>query len=217
MSAAVSISDQRRIFEILAVVLTGLGKFVFMDYLNWRLLYIATACLFWMGYVGFRFWQNKATLNYWGLTTAGFGKTFLELLPFAILCILLFWLCGRQVGTNVLSWHILPILLLYPIWGIIQQFIIVGLLARNLQDLKRYRWPFSAIVLSTASVFGIVHYPFWLLIAGTFLLGIVYTILYLKGRNLLVLGLYHAWVGAFFFYTLLARDPWMEVFGKISG
>lgn len=29
------ISDQRRILEILAVVVTGLGKFLFMDALGW--------------------------------------------------------------------------------------------------------------------------------------------------------------------------------------
>ncbi len=34
------ISSQRRVFEIIAVTLTGLGKVVFMDMLNWRLPFI---------------------------------------------------------------------------------------------------------------------------------------------------------------------------------
>jgi hypothetical protein len=209
------IENRTRVFEIAAVILTGIGKFVLMDLLQMRFVYISAACLFWGGYMIYQANRNKGIIAYWGLSLRNFNKTFLELLPVAILFVGIFVLVGNQLGTNILSWNIIPILLLYPIWGIIQQFIVIGLLAKNLTDLEKPRMPESLIVFITALIFSIVHYPHFLLIIGTFFLALVYTKLYLKERNLIVLGIFHGWLGAFFFYTILERDPWNEVFGMI--
>jgi hypothetical protein len=215
-SPLINIPDRRRLFEVLAVALTGLGKFIFMDAMQWRFTYIAFACLAWLTYVIYRQRQQAAIWTYWGFTLDGFGSTFLRLLPPALLVAVSCWLLGNYWGSNRLNWGIIPIMLLYPIWGIIQQFLIVGLIGRNLKDLKSYQLSTTAVVAITATVFAIVHYPSYLLIGGTFMLAIVYTLLYLRGSNLLVLGIYHGWLGGFFFYTLLNRDPWQEVFGNLS-
>ncbi len=209
------IKDQQRFLEILAVVITGLGKFIFMDIFQWRFAYITTACLFWIVYVFYRYRKNNKVIAYWGFTKEHFTSTFLELLPWAILCALTSVFIGYQLGTSVLNWTIIPIMILYPVWGIIQQFLIVGLIARNLQDMQKYKVSTPLIVLLTTLVFSVVHYPFMLLVLATFLLAIVYTLLYLKGRNLIVLGIYHGWLGALFFYTILGRDAWLDVFGRI--
>jgi membrane protease YdiL (CAAX protease family) len=208
-----SISDRQRWLEVLGVVLTGLGKFVFMDFLNWRLLYILGACLAWLAYVWYRSRQQARILSYWGFNMKEFGRTFGLLLPFALVLVILFVILGNHWQTNQLNWGIVPIMLLYPLWGIIQQFLIVALVGKNLRDMKRRTWPLVLVILFTAIVFAIVHFPYLLLVVGTFALAIVYTTLYLRGFNLLVLGIYHGWLGGFFFYTLLARDPWQEVFG----
>jgi len=211
------ISDRQRFLEILAVVITGFGKFVFMDFLNWRFLYISVAILFWASYVGYRFRKNNKVLAYWGLTTVGFKKTFLELLPLAMVALIVFVLLGNYLETSVLNWTVLPIMLIYPLWGIVQQFIIVGLIARNMKDMKKVELPEVLIILLTAVVFAVVHFPFLLLVGATFLLALLYSFLYLRGRNLLVLGLYHGWLGAVFFYTVMGRDAWAEVFGGLGG
>ena len=117
--------------------------------------------------------------------------------------------------TNLLNWNVVPILLLYPIWGILQQFIVLGIFGRNLKDLKGGKLSFFWVVLLTSIMFSIVHFPFPILVIGTFFLALVYTTLYLKGRNLLVLGIYHGWLAAFFFYCILERDPWVEAFGGL--
>ena len=49
---------------------------------------------------------------------------------------------------------------------------------------------------------------------GTFVLALLYGYCYLRARNLFVLGLFHGWLGALFFYTVVDRDPFMEVFGR---
>ncbi len=212
LTIQINISDNRRIFEIGVVIATGIGKFIFMDLLELRLTYIIIACLFWMSYIFYRSKQNKGILKYWGLSSRYFTASFLGILPFALVLIGLFVIVGIQRDTNILDWSIIPILLLYPLWGIIQQFVIVGLIARNLKDLKKIKVPYLFIILFTALIFSIVHYPSALLMAGTFLLAIAYTKLYLSGRNLIVLGIYHGWLGAFFYYTILERNSWQEVF-----
>ncbi|MFK7807051.1 MAG: CPBP family glutamic-type intramembrane protease [Saprospiraceae bacterium] len=204
-------SDKQRILEIAAVIITGLGKFILMDLLNLRLLYISAAILFWTGYVYYRFRQNSNVLDHWGLNTKHFKQTFRELLPIALILIVAFYLIGNYLGTNVLSWHILPILLVYPIWGIIQQFLIVGLIAGNLRDLNQVKTSIPLIIFFTAIVFAVVHFPFLFLVIATFFMALVYSYLYLHGRNLLVLGMYHGWLGAVFFYTVMGRDALAEV------
>ena len=52
--ASTLISNKTRIFEIFAVILTALGKFIFMDYLNWRFPFIVTAIILWSCYVIYR-------------------------------------------------------------------------------------------------------------------------------------------------------------------
>ncbi len=210
------INDKTRYFEVLAVVLTGLGKFICMDWMNWRLLYILVIVIFWVGYVCYRCWGKHDMLEYWGIGKTNFRKTFLELLPVGLLCVIAFVVIGNYRGTNILNWHIIPILLLYPFWGIVQQFIVVGLITKNLRDMKRTQLSAWLIVLITALIFGVVHYPHHLLICGTFVLALVYATLSLKNRNLIVLGTFHGWLGAFFYYTVLGRDAWQEVFGVIG-
>lgn len=217
METVSTTTDRIRLFEIIAVVLTGIGKFVFMDWLQLKIVFIVAACLFWIGYVVYRKKQNKAATEYWGLTFDNFGKTLLELLPIALLLVLSFVLVGSYRGTNVLDWTIVPVLLLYPIWGVLQQFIIIGILATDLKDFKGNRLPELAVMLIVATVFGLVHYPHFLLIGATFLLALVYTKLFLRGRNLIALGAYHGWLGAFFYYTVLGRNTWNEVFVGLVG
>ena len=213
MSETINISKARRNFEILAVLITGLGKFFFMDLLELRFPYIATACIFWIVYIFIRKKEIPEILNYWGLTFKNFGRTFLELLPLAIALAIGFILIGNKLGTNILNINIIPILLIYPIWGIIQQFIMIGIFARNLKDADHIKIPTVLVVLFTSILFAVVHFPFQILVLATFFLAIVYTTLYLKGRNLIVMGIYHGWVGALFFYTMMERDPFLEVFG----
>lgn len=53
-----------------------------------------------------------------------------------------------------------------------------------------------------------MHLPSWKLAAGTFGLGLAYTPLYLHHRNLWPLGLYHGWLGVFYYFWVLERNPW---------
>ena len=157
--------------------------------------------------------NNAAVL---GFEKAIISRKLLRILfPFASVAVIACLFTGYVRGTLNLTWHIIPILIVYPIWGTIQQFLCVGLVAGNFQDmnkpLKKY-W----IVPITAVLFSVLHYPNLWLMMGTFILAILYTIIYLRERNLYALGLFHGWLGALFYYTVVGRDPFMEVFGQIA-
>jgi membrane protease YdiL (CAAX protease family) len=135
-------------------------------------------------------------------------------LPFGLISIIVFFLLGFYLGSLNLTWHIIPILILYPLWGIIQQFLVIGLVAGNLKDLKQRKLSDLLIILLTALLFGVLHYPFYWLMFGTFVLALFYGYIYLRSRNVYVMGIFHGWLGALFFYTVVGRDPFAEVFGK---
>ncbi len=206
------IRNRTRVLEIAAVLLTGAGKFIFMDGLGAKLPFIVGAILAWAAYVYYRHRRQPGILAYWGFRTDNFRTSFLGLLPLATVAVLVFAGVGYATGKLVLSWHLLPVLLLYPLWGVIQQFLVVGLVAGNLRDFERRRLPPAAVTASTAILFAAVHWPARLLVASTFVLALVYVTLYLRRRNLWALGIYHGWLGGFFYFLVLGRDPWQEVF-----
>ncbi|MEO1031129.1 MAG: hypothetical protein AAFX55_06975, partial [Bacteroidota bacterium] len=122
------ISDKIRVLEIAGVILTGIGKFIFMDYLNWRLPFVVVAILAWTFYVYYRYKKDRNVLSDWGFRLGNFKTVFKLMLPFAIIAIAVFFLVGYIQGTINLTWHIIPLLITYPIWGSIQQFLTIGLL-----------------------------------------------------------------------------------------
>jgi len=214
---ALSISNKRRYAEISAVVLTAIGKFVFMDYLHWRFAFVSVAIIFWSVYIFYCQKKQNGILQYWGFRTDNFSKVAKRVLPFGVLAVIVFIAIGLYRGTINITWHILPILALYPIWGCIQQFLLIALTAGNLQDLKGIhlkKWP---IILLSAVLFGAIHYPWIWLMAGTFFLALFYGFIYFKERNIFVLGLFHGWLGALFYYMVVGRDPFLEMFGKLFG
>ena len=202
-------TDRIKKFEIVAVLATGIGKLIFFNWLHLQFWFIMLASIFWIGYILYRVRSNKSIVNWWGFRKEGLRNSLRMIAPLAVIALTLFILYGLRSGKMILNWHIIPSLILYPLWGIIQQFLIMALLAGNLDTLKNESVPRYLTILMTAFVFGIVHFPYYLLIVGTFLLAIIYALVFLKHRNLWVLGLFHGWLGSFFYFFVLGRDAWM--------
>lgn len=200
--------------EIIAIIVTVLGKFLFMDYLNWRFPFVLSASALWMAYIVYRRKKMPGIMQYWGFRKDNFRKVLKMVLPFGVAAIIAFFSIGAWQGTLNITWHILPVLLFYPLWGTIQQFLLIALVAGNLNESKN-KLNKHLIVLFTAILFAVVHYPSFWLIGGTFVLAIFYGYIYLKEKNLYILGIFHGWLGALFYYTVLNRDPFYEIFGKL--
>jgi len=208
------ISDKIRILEITAVIFTAIGKFVFMDFLNFRLPFVVLAIIAWSVYIIYRYKQEKNILKYWGFRTDNFKRTVKLMLPFSMIAIISFLVIGFYQNTLNLTWHILPLLITYPIWGSIQQFITIALIAGNLNDLNKRKLNQFSIIFITAILFSVVHFPSTWLMIGTFLLALFYGYIYLKIKNIYAMGIFHGWLGALFYYTVVNRDPFQEVFLK---
>lgn len=206
------ISDRRRILEIAAVLLTAAGKFIFMDYLNWRLAFVVFAVLSWAAYIFYRKKQSNGLLKYWGFRMDNFKETMKLMSPFGLLSVLIFFIIGFYQDSLNLTWHIFPLLISYPIWGSIQQFLTIGLIAGNLNDLKIKKLNKLSIIFITAILFSVVHFPSKWLMIGTFVLALFYGYVYLKIKNVYAMGLFHGWLAALFYYTVVNRDPFQEVF-----
>lgn len=208
-------SNTNRKYEIIAVLATAAGKFIFMDFLQWKLVFIIISTLGWAYYVYIRNKKEPGILAHWGFRLDNVNKVLRMVLPFGILAVITFFVTGYFLGTINLNWHIIPILIFYPIWGVIQQFLVIGLMAGNLQDVQNQKLSKPAIITLTALLFGLVHYPYYWLMIGTFVLALFYGFIYLRERNVYVMGLFHGWLGGLFFYTVVNRDPFAEVFGKL--
>ncbi|WP_179008811.1 CPBP family intramembrane glutamic endopeptidase [Winogradskyella forsetii] len=207
-------SDKVRILEILAVVITAVSKFVFVDYLNWRLSFVNVTILAWSAYLMYRYKKDKLVLTDWGFRTDNFLAVLKLVLPFSLVSIMSFVMIGYIQGTLNVTWHILPLLITYPIWGTVQQFLTIALVAGNLNHIKSFKLSKPLIILITAILFSVVHYPSLWLILGTFVLALFYGYIYLKAKNIYVLGIVHGWLGALFYYTVVNQDPFADIFMK---
>jgi uncharacterized protein len=120
-------TNRRKAYEILAVLLTASGKFLFMDFLNWKLLFIVLAIVGWASYLFIMSRKSTGILFDWGFRSDNFKEVTRMVLPFAVGFIIALVAIGSLRGTINLTWHIFPILLLYPVWGTIQQFLLIAL------------------------------------------------------------------------------------------
>ena len=192
-----------------AVVGTGLLKFVFVDLLEFRVVFIVLAALFWTFFLGLLTKRQPNLLTSIGFGSKGLKPTLRATTLLFSSAVLVFLLYAKYSGQFFINHHIVYTLVLYPIWGLIQQTLVMGLFARNLYKTKL---PIATVVMATALTFSLVHLPDLWLTIGTFALGVFYTTIYLKYRNLWPLGIYHGWIASFFYFLVLKVDPWSRLF-----
>jgi len=204
-------SEKTRSFELLAVLLTGLLKFIFIDWFNLRVFYIGITCLFWISYVYKRYQSDNTILKSWGFQINNFRSSFFLLLPFFVLCCTGITLYGLYNHTDILNWHVIPILFLYPVWGLFQQFILISLIAGNLKELRNIKFKNYQIILLTSFLFSLVHYPSVFLMIFTFFMEMVFITVYFKWRNIWSPGLYHGLIACLLLFYVLERDLWLEL------
>lgn len=194
--------------EVFLVIITGIGKIIFVNVLDLKFWFVLVAGLGWLFYLIWNIVKDKNLRRDWGFKSDGFGGSFRVLLLPSLIVVALAFVYGYFREHLILNWHILPVLVLYPIWGTIQQWLVICLFGNNLREQSKI--PILMVYLLTASLFGIIHYPSFLLIVGTFTMSLVYLFTFTKYKNIYVLGLFHGWLGGIFYYFVLGRDAWLE-------
>ena len=191
--------------EVVAVVLTGVGHLILTTWLDKQMVFTISAILFWICFVGVRVHRDPSVLRRWGFRREGFWQSVRMLLPFGVVAVLAMVGYGLLAGTWLFTWRIFLLLVLYPPWGLVQQFLVVGLLAGNLR--KDGRLPEWAIILVISLLFAAIHLPSipLAIVAG---LMVAFAIpAYFKAGNLYALGLLHGWVGSLAYFFVLGKDP----------
>jgi len=197
--------------EFLAVMMTGILHLIFKSF-GAKGLFIALAGVSWVGYIVWRVRQDSSLWVKWGFQTKNLSAAFFW--PTVIFVVGVSLMAWYGLANDRVLWqdHILFLLLLYPLWGLLQQFLVQALGVANLMTFfPRQGWRVAMPV--GIVLFAIIHFPNALLMIATGLMAALFIPCYLRDRNLWPLGLYHGWLGTFFYLWVLGKDPWLDVFG----
>lgn len=196
-----------RATDLIAAAATAAGKFLLSDWLGLQLEFTVGAIAFWIVYVVLRHKANPTILQRWGFRTAGMREAAIlsgiAFLAGATFCVLY----AVFTGEGIVSWNLLLIMLLYPAWGLIQQFLLVALFADNVMALTRERTPEFVIVMFAALLFAAIHFPETDLMMATFVLGGVSTLIFFRTRNIWMVGVLHGWFASLFYFLVMGHDP----------
>lgn len=196
--------------ELGLVVGTGALHLVAENVFEAKTHFIAAAAVFWVGFVVRRVWQDRGWLRAWGFRLDNLRSA---TWPCAIVLVVgtaaLFGY-GYALGRLPLPGHFYVLTAIYPLWGLVQQFLLQSLLVRNLRAFL------SSPVLriaTAAALFGLSHVPDGPLVGLTIIAGVCWAVLYEWHPNLYPLAVCHGWLGALAYFLVLGRDPWVELFG----
>jgi len=195
----------QRAKEAAAVVATGAGHLVLSTWLHKQAVFIIAAALFWIGFVLVRLRRDREAFRRWGFGWKGFALSARMLAPFAALALVGTLVYGLLAHTLVFSWRFLLLLAVYPLWGLVQQFLVVGLLAANVR--KGTRLPEWAVLLATVLVFAAIHLPSVPLAVVAGLMVGVTSFVYFRAGNLPAAGIFHGAVATFAYFFVLGEDP----------
>lgn len=199
-------------FELIALIATGLLKFILLDWLEMRAFFITGIFLFWLGYVLYRYSVDHKILVYWGFKKEYLGRSMLFLFPFLAVGIFVAVVLGTLNKSKVDILHLLPVLALYPLWGIVQQFLMICIVAENLSGFKILSRHKPVVIVIASILFGLIHFPDFSLMIFTFAMETAFLVIYYKWRNLWAVGLAHGWIATFLLYYVHNRDLWTELF-----
>jgi hypothetical protein len=206
----VTVRWSRASLELGAMLLTGAAHLFFESILNAKAIFIPVAGFLWAVYFFRRVRKDPGVLRKWGFRSDNLLQAFRVVGGVSILAAVAVGLLAFYLGNSLWTPSLLWMFLLYPVWGLVQQFLLQALVARNVAELTGSGIAATGI---TAVLFGTVHAPDWVLCGLTFALALFFVPLYFRIRNLYPLGLFHGWLGAMVYIGILGRDPWTEVLG----
>ena len=193
--------------EVAAVFVTAILHFIFYEVPSGRGPFIVVTTLAWSVYVAFRIRRDPEALREFGLSTHALGRSAAAASVVLVTGVAFCMMVGLSRGTVRFIPHMLILALLYPLWGLLQQLLVQAMVVRNLVPVLS-----TPVVITIAAVlFGIVHLPHVVLAVSTAILGAVFTLIFTRWANVWALGVCHGWLGVFFYYWVLGRDPWLEI------
>ncbi|MCF7855325.1 MAG: CPBP family intramembrane metalloprotease, partial [Candidatus Pacebacteria bacterium] len=168
------------------------------------------ACLGWGAYVVWRGFRNPDLRRVWGVRQDHFLPALKHSLLFAIPATLVLVMYGGARGRFPIPLTFWLVLVLYPLWGIAQQFALQALVTKNLRAVTRAP---LARALCVAILFSLAHFPNAWLMVLVFPAGLVFTLIFERYPNIWAIGLVHGLLGSLAYYLVLGKDPGAELLG----
>lgn len=197
---------------IILVLTTAIFKWLLVDLWDLRIAFIPLVITAWTLFI----WKfAKTDRNFFknaGLGLLGFKATALLCLVFIIVSASLMFGYVKLQHYNIANPNMFIAMLLYPIWGIVQQFIVMNFVLNDLQKFKLNKF---LIILVSALAFGLIHLPDVKLFAATFVAGLVFSAIYIKHQNLWPLGITHGLLASMLYYWVLNQDPIQQIINTL--
>lgn len=194
---------------LIAALLTGV-IFLIATARGPNVLFTIGATVFWLSFIAVRIYRDRRAPATWGFRVDNLRKA--ARVPAVLFVVATLAFAAYAFARHQFRFpaHTLFLFLIYPLWGVIQQFLVLGVLVGNLERVAAIGGRPILLVVIGAAVFGAIHLPDPVLTAGTTVLALVYVPLFLRHRNVLPLGVVHGWIAALFYLWVLGRDVWTE-------
>lgn len=200
--------DSRGRTELALVFGLGAGNFL-AEAAHVKTAFIVVGAVIWSGWAAARVRREPGVLRTWGFRADTLAPSLVPVgiaTASALAAVALWAAAAGRLPPPPGFW---PTLAIYPIWGVVQQFLLNAVLARRLRQVLP-EW--AAWSLATA-FFSLAHAPDvpLMLLAGA--AGALWVPMYRRWPNLWLLGACHGVVGSAAWYGVLGRDAWMALAG----
>lgn len=196
--------------EILVTLAGGISYAIFHKHLAFNAWFIVPLLFSLLAYVFLESKYGDRGFKYFGVRT----DNLLEATKWNLI-ILGPFLLGLSVYALIHGIHhpkhFIYACLLYPIWGLIQQFIFQGIF---LNACKKVGLGYFSIVLA-AFAYTIIHYPSVFMLKFTAMGGVMFSTLFYFRPNIIPIGIFHGVFGAFLYYVLRDKDPFERFIDKL--
>ena len=204
------ITDKRRtILEVSAILLTVLLHFCCYGITALRPWFVLAVMVGWGGYAAVRLRRDPEAKARWGLSKTNLRRSFAVLSPPALVAIGGMAAFAAWQGSLSVSLDLILLVALYPVWGVVQQFLLQSIFADNLQKLGPFQKRPWLVVVSVSALFGAIHWPYPALMVATAVMGLVFTPLFFRHRQIWTLGLWHGVLGGVFYCWVLGQEAWL--------
>ena len=168
----------------------------------------------WSSYLAWRVTRDPALIGQWGLSPTRELRPVLQVIgPVVAVGVVASGAIAVALSRPLwVPWLWLS-LLLYPIWGLVQQWLVQALVVDNVRALTGLSTPW--LMALGAVGFGAIHVEHPWLVLATAALGGLYVLLFQRWRNLWPLAVAHGWLGSVFYPWVLGINPIEEIIGLL--
>jgi hypothetical protein len=192
---------RRRWIELSLVGVLGLANVGSELWGAGKALVVAAGVLAWTGYLAWRLREQPGFLRELFALPHGWPRALALLVAVTAAGCIAAGLAARARGGWRWSSDTTLMLGVYTPWGVAQQFLLNGVLARHCRHLApRWGAPLAALL------FALAHAPDWLVVAAVFPAALFWVWLFPRLPHLGLLGLAHGVLGTVFFSAGLGRS-----------